>query len=321
MGGSKKKTQTQTYTPPSWVEGASRDAINIGSRIGSQEYEAYGGDRVAGLSGNERQGIDLASKSAGAFQPYARAAETMIGRGTQSFTDANLTGYMNPYIKSALDPAAREIAESGAREKNRLQSMQKSMKAFGGSRGALLEARANEDTEQAIGDLYKTGLSDAFDRAASLWGADRAREMQGAGQLMDLGMAVNNANKSDIQALMTTGATDRSIQQALKDFDYQQFREERDWDLRNLGGLLAAIQGTQGSYSTTTKTTQETKGNALGQVLGIAGTLIGAFYGGPAGAKAGGEVGGALGGGGDDFSSFGAANDWLEGGVLTAAPG
>ena len=77
---------------------------------------------------------------------------------------------------------------------------------------------------------------------------------------------------------MTTGATDRSIRQAMADFDYQQFTEGRDWDLRNLGGLLAALQGTQGSYSTTQTQTTEQKGSALGQALGIATTLIGAFY-------------------------------------------
>lgn len=313
MGGKKEKT-TQTYTPPSWVEGASQQAIGLGRQIGSQAYTEFDGDRVAGLSGNERQGMELASETAGAFTPYARAAENMLNRGTQSFTDANLTGYMNPYIKSALDPAAREIAEAGSKRMNSIQSMQKSRSAFGGSRGALLETQAAQDTEQSIGDLYKTGLSDAFDRATSLWGADRAREMQAAGQFMNLGQAVNTANKSDIFSLMTTGATDRSIQQAMKDFDYTQFREERDWDMRNLTGLLSAIQGTQGSYSTTQTQTKETKGSPMGQVLGIAATLAGAFFP-PAGMamSAAGAVGGALGGGGgaaDGMSALAMANNF-----------
>ena len=81
---------------------------------------------------------------------------------------------------------------------------------------------------------------------------------------------------------MTTGATDRGLQQAMRDFDYQQFIENRDWDFRNLGGLIAALEGTKGSYETTQSTTEKSSGGELAQAIGIAATLIGTFYGGGA---------------------------------------
>ena len=63
--------------------------------------------------------------------------------------------------------------------------------------------------------------------------------------------------------------------------DYQQFIENRDWDFRNLGGLIAALEGTRGSYSTTQTTTSKESGGEFAQALGIAATLVGAFYGVP----------------------------------------
>lgn len=279
------------------MEGASRQAVNLGQRIGSQQYSPYSGDRVAELSENERRGITLAREGAQSFDPYAEQAGALIERGSQQFTDADMSGYMNPYIKGALDPAAREIREQGRRTLTDLDARSASMGAFGGSRAALMRTEAERGTTEAVSDLYQRGLSDAFDRATQLWGADRARDMEAAGQLMNLGQAVQGARTSDIQALMTTGATDRSIQQAMADFDYQQFVEERDWDIRNLSGLLASLQGTKGSYSTTQTTETEQKSDPLGQALGIAAMALGAMYGGPAGAAAGASVAGAAGAG------------------------
>ena len=277
MGGKKKKT-TQTYTPPSWVEGGAQDAMAIGRRIGGQQYEAYGGERVAGLSENEQQGLQMASDTAGASQPYFQQGAALAARGTQQFTDTNIQDYMNPFIKGALDPAAREIREEGARGANALDARAASMDAFGGSRAALMRSENREKTIQGISDLYGKGYAQAYESAVNIWGDERTRDMQGAGRFMELGNAVTAANTTDISTLMATGATDRGVQQAMKDFDYKQFIEDRDWDFRNLGGLIAALEGTKGSYSTTTSTKSEESGGGIAQAIGLAATLVGAFY-------------------------------------------
>ena len=277
MGG-KKKTTTQTYTPPSWVEGASQEAIGIGQRIAGQEYTPYQGERVAGLSENERMGMELARTSTGAHQPYYDEAAGLTRRGTQQFSEADMSEYMNPYIKNALDPVAREIREEGSRGAMALDARASSMDAFGGSRAALMRSENREKTLQGISDVYGKGYAMAYESAVNIWGDERTRDLQGAGRIQDIGTAVSQANKQDISTLMTTGATDRGIQQAMADFDYQQFIEERDWDFRGLGALLTALQGTQGSYGTTQTTESKESGGELGQALGLASTLLGVFY-------------------------------------------
>lgn len=276
--GSKKKTTKQTYTPPAWVEGASQQAVGIGQRIASQGYEEYGGDRVAGLSRNEEQGINMASRTAGAGQPYYKAGAALAERGTQQFADADMSQYMNPYIKNALDPAAREIREEGARGAIALDSRASSMDAFGGSRAALMRSENREKTIQGVSDLYGKGYAAAYESGVNIWGDERTRDMAGAGRFMEIGNAITNANRSDISSLMATGATDRGIQQAMKDFDYKQFIESRDWDFRALGGLIGALEGTKGSYSTTQTTESKESGGELAQAMGLAAVLVGAFF-------------------------------------------
>jgi hypothetical protein len=288
--GSKKKKTTQTYKPPSWVEGASRQAIGIGQRIASQEYKPYEGERVAGLSENEQIAMQMARDTAGVATPYYEEGAALARRGTKSWADldqAERDKYMNPYIKGALDPAAREIREQGAREAMALDSRAASMDAFGGSRAALMRSEAQQSTLQGISDLYGKGYAQAYESAVGIWGDERTRDMQASGRLVDIGTAMQNAAQTDISTLMTTGATDRDIQQRMLDFDYGQWVEARDWDFRALGAIIASLEGTKGSYTTTQTTKSKESGGELGQALGIAATLVGAYFTGGASLAAG----------------------------------
>jgi hypothetical protein len=277
MGSKKTKTKS-TYTPPSWVENNARSAIDVSQRIANQNYTPYEGDRVAGLSENEQLGMRMARETRGAALPYYDEAAGLARRGTQQFKDADMSQYMNPYIKNALDPAAREIREEGARGAMQLDSRASSMDAFGGSRAALMRSENREKTIQGVKDLYGEGMARAYEHGVSIWGEERTRDLYAAGRIQDLGTAVSNANRTDISTLMATGATDRGIQQAMNDFDYSQFIENRDWDFRSLGALISALEGTKGSYSTTTKSTTKESGGELAQAIGLGASLLGTFY-------------------------------------------
>ncbi len=273
----KKQTQTQTYRPDSQLTGAGRQALGIANRIATQGYTPYTGERVAALSENEQRGIRLASDSVGAYQPYHDQAEGALRRGTQQFTDANIQDYMNPYIESALDPAARKIREGGLRQRQSIKDRATSINAWG-RRSGIRERDSYEAENEAVSDLYAQGLAAAYDRAVEIWGADRARDMQAAGRFMELGTAAQNAANTDIATLMTTGATDRHIRQMLADFDYQQFIENRDWDFRGLGAITGAIEAIRLAMPSEQTSETTTSGGELAQAIGLTATLIGAFY-------------------------------------------
>ena len=278
MGGKSKKKTTSTYTPPAWVHNASKQAVEIGSRIGSTDYQEYGGERVAGLSENEQIGMKMARDNVGIGQPYFDKAENYAERGTQSWADSDQSKFINPYIKGALDPAGRELREEGARGQNALDAQATSMDAFGGSRAALAQSENREKTIQGLSDLYGKGYADAYNFGAQIFGDERARDMEAAGRFQTLGGAVIDQSQTDISTLMTTGATDRSIEQAMLDFDFQQFVTERDWDFRQLMGVVASLEGTKGSYSTTqtSETVVETDNTA--EVVGAIAQVVSAAY-------------------------------------------
>jgi len=275
--GGKKTKQTQTYTPPSWVEGASRQAVGIGQRIGSSQFKEYGGERVAGLSENERLGMDMAKSNTGIGQPYFDKAALYADKGTQSWADSDQSKFINPYIKGALDPAARELREEGARGLRSVDDRASSMDAFGGRRSALAKKDQLAATTEGLSDLYGKGYADAYNFGAQIFGQERARDLEAAGRFQALGGDVINASQTDISTLMTTGATDRSVQQAVRDFDFQQFVEERDWDFRQLMGVVSALEGTKGSYSTT-QTNETKESSSAASVVGSIATVVAAMY-------------------------------------------
>lgn len=289
MGGSSKKRTTTTYTPPEWVTQASQDAIGMGQRISRQQYRPYEGQRIAEMSGNEVRGYALAQENIGKYQPYYNKAmatsekgQQYLERGTQQFKDANIQDYMNPYIKGALDPAAREIREAGARDAMALNARASSMDAFGGSRAALMRSENEANTYQQISDLYGRGYAQAYESAVNVWGGERARDLEAAGrfqmmsdQYRQMGEGAYQMGAQDVSTLLTTGAMERSIRQAGMDFDYQQWKEGRDWDLRGLSALLASIQGTKGSYEHTTTSKTKVKKDNTAEYVGAAVQLIG----------------------------------------------
>ena len=69
------------------------------------------------------------------------------------------------------------------------------------------------------------------------------------------------------------------------DFDYQQFIENRDWDITNLAPLLNAL-GTV-PYGFTDTTTEKGGGNKWAQIIGLGMTVAGFVMGGPGGAAIG----------------------------------
>lgn len=278
MGGKSKKKTTSTYTPPSWVEAGARQAVGIGRQIGSSQFREYEGERVAGLSENEQRGLALAGDMVGVADPYFGQAENYAQRGTESWTNADQSQYINPYIKGALDPAAREIREEGARREMDLESRAASMSAFGGSRAALAQSENRRATLEGIGDLYGEGYARAYESGMALFGEERARDMEAAGRFQQLGMAAQDAAVTDISTLMTTGATDRSVQQAMLDFDWQQYVEERDWGFRQLMGVVAALEGTKGSYTTVQTSKTEVKKDNTAEVVGAIAQIVAAAY-------------------------------------------
>lgn len=269
-----KKTKTQKRSIPPWLEEGSKQAVDIARGIAERPYEAFTGQRVAEAAPGELRARELALTEGGDYRQDVERARELAERGATSFADADIDAYMNPFIESALEPAARELREEGLRRQTEVGQQAAMASAFGGSRAAILESEASGKSIEAISDLYARGYQQAYESAANRFDQDRVSARAASDQFLETGAQGQQMLSNEMNNLLVTGGLERSLKQANLDFDFQQFMEARDWDITNLQPLLATLSTVPHGETVTTKT----KGGEFGAILGAAATVAGAYF-------------------------------------------
>lgn len=134
---------------------------------------------------------DIATGSQGVLPGMATAANTsgVIGgmgaellpgtlAGTANLAttlpNTDITGYMNPYIQSALNPALDDLYRNAEINRQRLNSQSALTGSFGGSRNAIAQDEAQRSTEREVGRLSATEHAKGYDNAVAQFRADQA---------------------------------------------------------------------------------------------------------------------------------------------------
>jgi hypothetical protein len=210
-----------------------RRAGMVDNMMSNAPVAAYEGPMSAGLAPSERGAMDYFGD---------------LMRGGGSFSGADLSGYMNPYLDEVLGATMSDINRQRDLAVGQTGDAAMRAGAFGGSRHGVAQA----ETERAYGDIAArtaAGLrGDAFNQAANLFGQDQQRMMQGA-----FGAA-------------QIGGIERGQEQLGLDRQYQDFlRQYQDPFMRAQvqQGLLAAMP----SGSTQTTTMRDSPLNMLGSAV------------------------------------------------------
>lgn len=269
FGGSKTETNSTVTTQlPGYIQKGGQDVFDFSKTIASEPYQPYGAARVAPLSGAETSGVNLAKGSTGAGTAFLSDARGNLGKAAGGFPSVDLSKYMNPYIKGALDPAAREIGETAERSRRSLGANAAASSAFGGSRHTLAESELKRGELEAIGDLYGRGYATAFDTASGLANTDLSRMASIAGQQGQMAALESDLADKGVNRLMTAGAAERGVTQQNLNTAYGDFLEQRDWPVRNLDVLMRALGIIP--YEKTTVSQNEVPGpSAASQIGGL----------------------------------------------------
>lgn len=274
-GSNPSQLQKKWEKQNAYLTDASKDIIGRATRIADRQYQGYDGERVAGLSGNEQQGVNLASTSGDEGRRFQNLAAEQIGDvASNDFTTENLNRYMNPYVEGVVNQSIKKANLAAAENANTLKGQAASRGAFGGSRQTLMETQNEKNRLEAIGDITTSGYSDAFKNAVSTWQADNQRKMTAAQAYQSVGNDITRMNSQQISDLMATGGTDRALEQLQMDVDYSAFIEERDWGVNNLNTLINAVGAARGPSA---NPYAGQSGSNAGQVIGAISAIAGFF--------------------------------------------
>jgi hypothetical protein len=177
--------------------------IGRGSALAKTPYQAYTGQLTAGTSGLQQQAFDMASgktssgisnaltglagysPSGGGGATATNVSSSYTAPGaykpgqftTGTFGTEQAQQYMNPYLKSALDPqmeeARRQADISRMADAGRLTQAG----AFGGSRQAIMESEGRRNLMDKQNQMLTSGYSTAYDKAMQQFNADQQRAL------------------------------------------------------------------------------------------------------------------------------------------------
>lgn len=95
-----------------------------------------------------------------------------------SFKDADVSGYMNPYLNEVEANAVRNLQGATQLAVNKIGDQAAAAKAFGGSRQGISEGVAIAEGTKQAGDLSARLRSDAYDKALQQISTDQNRALQ-----------------------------------------------------------------------------------------------------------------------------------------------
>ncbi len=316
-GGAKRpQTVTSETKLPEWVEQAGQQNLALANEIASRPYQAYGGERIAGFTGDQlamQQGVrDMQGQYSGMFdQPLSVAGNAATYTPDQvaagQFPGTNLSAYMNPYTQNVIDRSLSTLNDQRLQALNTNADSAISSGAFGGSRHGVMEGVTNAQSARAAGDLAANLYNQNFTNAQSLWQSDRdsalqaslanqnaglqgnAQHLQAAGLLGSLATDKQTARANELSMLDTIGQQQQGMEQARLDNLYQNWLDAKNHDLEGLNIRSAALSNTPYGTSTTQVSKEEKqRGDPISGALG--GASMGSSFG-PWGAVIGGALG------------------------------
>jgi hypothetical protein len=141
---------------------------------------------------------------------------------TQSFNQPGAAqNYMNPYMQNVVDIQKREAQRSADIAGTQRGAQAAKSGAFGGSRQAIMDAEANRNLSQQLGDIQATGSQAAFQNAQQQFNAEQAAGLQAQQANQQAGITTGGQNLSANLATQQLG-TQTGLQSSLANLSAEQ---------------------------------------------------------------------------------------------------
>lgn len=248
-------TTTQTNTVPAWYEDALQRLVSAGEEeIASKPYQYYDPqERVAKLSPAEEQAIAATPEAAGAYIPGLSAAFGSAAMGSRGIQDVNFADYMNPYTQNVVDIQKREAIRDYEKMRPSMGYSAARQGAFGGARHGVVEAEAERNLGQRLGDIQQAGQERAFTAGTNLFTNEAQRQLQASPMFSQIGEASQRLGLGGLDAVLRAQAIPRNVEQQLRDAQFQEYMREQGYGMGQLGGLSGIIRGVSPGGTSTTQ--------------------------------------------------------------------
>ena len=278
-----KSTVTQTNLPE-YVRPYFERLLQRTETESKRDYEPYQGQRIADVSQDILTSEDRVRGIADQGLPEIQASLDRFQRSMdfqpRQFTGEEVGKYMSPYMDEVIARQKQGATEDYLAQLPQGAAQAISAGAFGGSREGVQRGIAQSKFLDRLADIEATGRQQAFDKAAGLFQADRAADVQAeqlglgaATQFAGLGERRRMGAIDDAKLLETIGKAGMGREQAGLDLAYQDFVRQQAFPQERLGLFSSVLRGIPVTPSQTATTYQPF--DPIGRALGLGLTALG----------------------------------------------
>ena len=278
-----KSTVTQTNLPE-YVRPYFERLLQRTETESKRDYEPYQGQRIADVSQDILASEDRVRGIADQGLPEIQASLDRFQRSMdfqpRQFTGEEVGKYMSPDMDEVIARQKQGATEDYLAQLPQGAAQAISAGAFGGSREGVQRGIAQSKFLDRLADIEATGRQQAFDKAAGLFQADRAADVQAeqlglgaATQFAGLGERRRMGAIDDAKLLETIGKAGMGREQAGLDLAYQDFVRQQAFPQERLGLFSSVLRGIPVTPSQTSTTYQPF--DPLGRALGLGLTALG----------------------------------------------
>lgn len=277
--------ETSETVLPDWYTNYGMQLLSNQNAVMNNPFQTFQGPRVAALTPQQQQSMQMVGQAANAYQPGLNAAtEATTGlmnapggmdaanpylqRSAQT-SASQVQQYMNPY----QDAVVNRIGEMGARtlrEQILPEISDRFIKSgqFGGSRQAEMIGRGVRDTMEGISAQQAAALSSGYSGALEAAGTDLSRystlgqtagalqqnditsRRATAGQIADLAAQQQSLGLTGANAMQASGALQQAQDQKNYDVAYEDYLRQQADPQAKIDASMATYKGMQGTLPT-----------------------------------------------------------------------
>ena len=278
-----KSTVTQTNLPE-YVRPYFERLLQRTETESKRDYEPYQGQRIADVSQDiltsEERVRGIADQGLPEIQASLDRFQRSMDFQPRQFTGEEVGKYMSPYMDEVIARQKQGATEDYLAQLPQGAAQAISAGAFGGSRQGVQQGIAQSKFLDRLADIEATGRQQAFDKAAGLFQADRAADVQAeqlglgaATQFAGLGERRRMGAIDDAKLLETIGKAGMGREQAGLDLAYQDFVRQQAFPQERLGLFSSVLRGIPVTPSQTATTYQPF--DPIGRALGLGLTALG----------------------------------------------
>ena len=278
-----KSTVTQTNLPE-YVRPYFERLLQRTETESKRDYEPYQGQRIADVSQDiltsEERVRGIADQGLPEIQASLDRFQRSMDFQPRQFTGEEVGKYMSPYMDEVIARQKQGATEDYLAQLPQGAAQAISAGAFGGSRQGVQQGIAQSKFLDRLADIEATGRQQAFDKAAGLFQADRAADVQAeqlglgaATQFAGLGERRRMGAIDDAKLLETIGKAGMGREQTGLDLAYQDFVRQQAYPQERLGLFSSILRGVPVTPSQTQTTYQPF--DPFGRAIGLGLTALG----------------------------------------------